>query len=201
MLAAVNWNWVAITSGLSAVATVTLAFFTWRMAVKTGDEAEETRKLAQEARTDRELQWRPVLYLAGDMDPLTNPTVTNSGGGPALKVQVFARTTTVLTSYMMFGFGDIRSGESKTQDFSAVSIPGNTFVPEVFDRGPDCNGSENVTVTIFCTDVLGRRLRFTYAEMIGATPHPNGIVFRHRLPVEIEQEPWQHRWSNGAVWM
>ena len=101
-----SWNVVAaIAQAAAAIAMIALAVGTIRLASRTRElaqnakvqadsslrEAQATESLAEEARTDRQLVWRPQLQIR-NLGPAIGSswymTASNTGPGPAIDVIV-----------------------------------------------------------------------------------------------------------------
>jgi hypothetical protein len=158
-------DWVigftAVTTGVAAVATGTLAFFTWRLAGDAGDEAEATHRLADEARTDRYLAWAPVLAseFLGHSTIGERVRVKNIGSGPALNCVFFSEQAGRLGVSAKFSLssGEKREIEcDRTLAIESIDYPAGIGTPL---GGPLPKATEVVRVLI-CSDVLGRRWRF-----------------------------------------
>jgi hypothetical protein len=87
-------NWTA----MAAIATGVMAIATFFMALRTGKVARETKQLAEEAGSDRDLAWRPILALeqrggvtrsGNPQQTLVSVRVTNLGSGPALLCSIY----------------------------------------------------------------------------------------------------------------
>jgi hypothetical protein len=122
-------DWVAfggVAQLIAAGATVLLAAFTARMARRTHDVATETKKesaatisLANEAKTDRELAWRPQLALRICDVIVRNGVpgefsfqIVNAGGAPGIGCMVLARLPQDISHWGMWAVGDIGSGST-----------------------------------------------------------------------------------------
>lgn len=132
--------------------TLILAIFTWRAteasrsaAEATGPaaeaaqiEADATVQLAQEAREDRELAWRPYLVV----DPITTTSdakvtykVQNIGRGPATDVIIWAyRYLHGPGTWGRVPVGALAAGASKEGGFPADQIRPATLLTECSPR-------------------------------------------------------------------
>jgi hypothetical protein len=193
-------DWVAlggIAQGLAALATVALALVTVSMANETRevakaarDETAATISLAQEARNDRELAWRPQMSLVdirlGDgvpPSPLIEVRVKNAGGGPAIKCKVAIRQP---GRWWLIAVGDLQVNS----EASGIGSPQSGARPdEVFTYVSQGAGGLSVPLTpelvILCSDVLGRQLRFPVQNSfdgIGAWNHLRPEVSAEEVP-------------------
>ncbi len=151
-----------------AVGTLGLAAGTVYLATKAGNEASATQALAKEARTDRQLQWRPQLGLMDcwasmDGNGRFHFSIANVVGGPAVGCKAMARVPWDVNSWSLWIVGDVESGAQAayTQDarrglsvYSAFAAPDAMAEPR---REPD--------VVLICSDILGRRYRFPIVDV------------------------------------
>ena len=198
--------------------TLVLALFTWKaaragqQAAKAGqlaaeatqqaaqasrDEAGATIQLAKEARTDRELAWRPHLGFAitiqnnaGSLDPPSRQvqiSLSNVGNGPALS------TTVWIYHYDTdwYGWGkreDLLVASKQTLPPMGVPLefpgPEPAGFPEgMFDPLANRPHPSKWVFVATCTDVLGNHWRFVDG-------HPAEIV----RPDDPDPPPWT-RWA------
>lgn len=167
-------DWVAL-GGIAqfgaALGTVALALVTVRMANETREVAEATRiesaatvSLAEEARNDRELAWRPQMSLVGlDADSFGQKDrmrvqVKNAGGGPAIKCRVAIRRH---PSWWLIPLGDLQVNSPAEAD--GFPLPGarpDTVFEYVFQGAGGLSVTLTPELVILCSDVLGRQFRF-----------------------------------------
>jgi hypothetical protein len=160
-------SWAAWASFIAAGATLVLAFLTWR-AVRAAyaavaaerDGVVATNRLADEARLDRELAWRPYLTMETRAEHVQGDSwsyrigVKNVGSGPALQTSVFQLRGERWGKSGPFSFAPSDAGA-----FNVLPEPPSTPVPAgVFDE-PGENRSANVRVAV-CKDMLGNMWRF-----------------------------------------
>ncbi len=142
---AASWiNAASVSAIASALATILLAFFTWRLAV-------QTRALAGETEQDVSAQWRPVLIATrpATLSHVVNQPVgfdcrlENVGGGPALNTRASLGDQTAELGVIK------RDGER-----------GNTFAVI-----PNQQEAPTLEITAVYEDVAGRRYQtlLTYA--------------------------------------
>ena len=197
----------AVCSGLAAIATAVLALFTFQMAKKTSAEATATVQLVDETRKDRQQLWQPQLEMLvynrnmggvvgrdyGNFDL----HVRNSGSAPALQVVIVARDGEAATRWAVVKCGDLRPGE----DYRAAHMgsEGGPFLfPFAGTNGADV--AEYVAVVVLCRDVLGRRLRFSWASIRwpDGGPNPNDFPGLRPLPLpDIEEGAHLPRWATA----
>jgi hypothetical protein len=177
MLTATDWVAVGgVAQLIAAAATISLAVVTAIMAIKTRDVAIETRKesgatqaLATEAKRDRELAWRPQLSLVEfNVAGATEQTlftssfkIRNSGGGPAIDCRVAAHLPEDINFWWLTSLGDLPAGS--VSNVGNGSLHQGSTPYEIFDY-PHARESDPIPdVMMFCTDAIGRRLRFPVA--------------------------------------
>ncbi|HUC38311.1 MAG TPA: hypothetical protein VMR97_14450 [Acidimicrobiales bacterium] len=209
-------NWVDVGAQLAvACGTLTLAGVTaWmarrthEVAKKTSDlvesslrEAKATETLAAEARTDRQLAWRPQLELAFFSQAIDKFQfqVRNTGGGPALQVVCVARQSDNVNTWSIVRAGDIRPNDPVKQVGGGAWKDGGNH-NSLFEEMPGAQEGDIVTVVLLCSDVLGRRSRFGYAITDKA-----GGSFSKPLPAEVsvldEDHPQHTGWAaDPLVW-
>ncbi len=133
-----------------------------------GNEALATQALAKEARTDRQLQWRPQLGLMDcwasmDGNGRFHFSIANVVGGPAVGCKAMARVPWDVNSWSLWIVGDVESGPQAayTQGarrglsvYSAFAAPDAMAEPR---REPD--------VVLICSDIPGRRYRFPIVDV------------------------------------
>ena len=183
-------NWVEVGAELAvAVGTLTLAGVTAFMVRRTGEgvrntlrEAIATENLAAEARTDRQLAWRPQLELLDyrheprATDPLAKGYgaadfyfhVRSTGAGPALQVVAMAWEIENTSRWCIVGVGDLRPGDERNAE--AALWPSGRNVSSPFEGFPGVTTTDYLTVVLLCSDVLGRRWRFGWARGVGTPP-------------------------------
>jgi hypothetical protein len=90
--------------------------------VKSRDEASATNTLAKEARTDRQLQWRPQLGLMECWTTVDEAghgqfhfEISNVGGGPAVNCKAIALVPWNVNIWSLWRVGDIKSGDQPAQ--------------------------------------------------------------------------------------
>lgn len=177
-----TWHWIAIAAVaqvLAAGGTVFLAFKTAKLAAetrgvatKTGDEAKAaaesvkaTQQLAEEARHDRELLYRPILTTKVHSGNHANGRyieqvdIVNIGNGPALDC-VYVTNSDGDWSFLGSKRGSFsvagrsNSGERRT-------TPSTDPLPNEVLMHPDASGSpEYWTHALICSDQFGNRYRF-----------------------------------------
>jgi hypothetical protein len=203
-------DWVAfggVAQLLAALATIGLAWFTWRLARSTHALSRDTKALAVEAETDRELACRPqlsVIFPGLGLGPTGDPQdmhlqVLNAGGGPALSCKVVARCAGDVVHTATWAVGDLVPSGS-TGVVEATFEPGGG--PEGAlehsgsrpDRAPD--------LAIFCSDVLDRRWRFP-VKLFGPTGATGSISRpedRVLYPGEVAPSGGSddHSWSTNS---
>ncbi len=200
----VGTNWLevgGIAELIAAVATLSLAGVTALMAKRTHEVAEKTEglvevsvrhaeateQLAEAARTDRELAWRPQLGIIsterrGDG---FSCTIRNTGPGPASQVMCLRREMENIGNWWMIPFNNMVAGEDQTSGAGKWSDGGSLYSP--FDVPGDFGPQEAVTMVVLCSDVLGRRFRWAYAESVAPDQRR---IFR-ALPAEACHEDFQ----------
>lgn len=177
------WSWVAV-GGLAqiaaALATVYLALKTRKLAEDTKKLAEDTKEeavaskaLADEAKIDRELSWRPQLGLLTLRTPTPTPTepdrqtlrsvmaigsIRNAGGGPAIDCHVVLRNPTNVSEWSILAFGDLAPGSETVEAQALTELNHNP--PHLFSGLSGSTPDPMPDVLLFCSDVLGRRWRF-----------------------------------------
>lgn len=168
------FTWRAATAGRKAARAAELAAdATQRAAEASRDGANATKRLADEARVDRELAWRPHLGLAvatpGEVPCSGAPvsvqvTLDNVGNGPALSAAVW------IYHYDRDGSGWgqfdgllVSSNQTLPPLGIQLAFPGQdppTFPQGMFDP-PDGRPHRSKWVCVAtCTDVLGNWWRF-----------------------------------------
>lgn len=180
-----------------AVGTAILAFTTWRattasqIATRAAEqtaraaqaEADATMQLAQEARKDRELAWRPHLDISmsqtaalPDCDSI-DVAVTNVGNGPALDCRIWLYATN------RWAWRDVKplAAQQRLQLLEPIRISHqggpHPFPEGMFDPPPDGRPHHGPWVTVVtCTDVLGNRWRFMNGQQ------PERIWLDHPRP-------------------
>ena len=141
-----------------------MAVKTRQVAQATASESAATVSLAQEARNDRELAWRPQLSLV-DLHAEGEPgflifrvRVKNAGGGPAIKCKVAIRQP---GSWWLVAVADLQVNSEGSGD--GTPQPG-ARPDEVFKYVFQGAGGLSVPLwpelVILCSDVLGRQFRF-----------------------------------------
>jgi hypothetical protein len=217
----IGTNWTAVggvAQLVAAVATMGLAVVTARMAMRTHEvaveakaqagaaarEAKATENLAIEARTDRQLAWRPHLELVGydhHTDVEDNSfyfTVRNLGPGPALQVDCLAREIENVARWGIARIGDLRSGDSGAAHGQIWSKGGSLNTP--FEGIPGESPGGIVAVVLMCSDVLGRRFRFGYTRPIKLPPSDQSL---RALPADVsvisEDHPAHTGWADEPL--
>jgi hypothetical protein len=200
---------------LVAVGTLTLAWKTWALASethalakKTGEqvdaslrEAKATEELAEAARADRLLVWRPQLEMRNFIRDGTDwyMTIRNTGAGPALDVVVVSSNQNNVGEWALLRLGDLRPGESFEKKGS--TWPHGKAINSIFEEYLERDDRRTVTQVMVCTDILGRRFRFGIADPKDAYPGEPSRA----LPAEISiSDPETHArlpWANEPlVW-
>ncbi len=168
---------------ITGVSTVALAFFAWRAARSGATEAKATLDLAEEARKDRQLAWRPIVdvevhqWLPDSHGDRLVVHVTNVGTGPALNCRCFVRRDA------LYGEGPrffLKAGETKVgtlEPLSDVDLRRPVFEPEI----PTVRMNQLPPVLVaVCSDALDRYWRFRPGrppESVSAgEPNPPGWV-------------------------
>jgi hypothetical protein len=203
---------VADRTGALAEQTKTLVQTTADLVEKTAGlveaslrEAKATEGLAQEAKTDRQLVWRPQLELVRfhGAPPPGNGTswrIRNTGAGPALQVVGLARRPENIGIWAIVEIGDLIQGELK--EAGASWTEGGPSLTSPYEGVPGMQTREVVVVVLLCTDVLGRRYRFAHARDVALPPEN---IRRRALPVEIslrtEEHPEHTDWAaEPLIW-
>jgi hypothetical protein len=183
-------DWIEVGAELAvAVGTLALAGVTAWMVKGTREgvrntlrEAIATENLAAEARTDRQLAWRPQLELMdyhhepqaaeltmqGYGTPDFSFHVRSTGAGPALQVVAITREVENIGRWCIVGIGDLRPGDKREADGELWPSGGSVSSP--FEGFPGATEADIVTVVLLCGDVLGRRWRFGWARGVGTPP-------------------------------
>jgi hypothetical protein len=198
--------------------TLVLAAFTAWMAHRTHEVAEQakdqvaaadreakaTENLAIEARTDRQLAWRPQVELS-HLDRLTNNDswnfrIRNSGPGPALQVVSMARDVDDVGRWCLVRFGDLVPAELQARN--GPRWTGGGAVSSPFEDIVGATDGEVVLAVVMCSDILGRRFRFGYARAVYLPPTDK---FLRPLPPEVsalsENHPAHTGWAaEPMVW-
>lgn len=207
---ATNWLEIdGIASIAVAVGTLSLAAVTVKLANNARSqvdasfkEATATEALAQEAKTDRQLAWRPQLELLrhgqdeyGDW----HIEVANSGAGPAIDVVVVARLIDPIHTWTLVRLGDLRPGVARKKE--QPSWPYGNSIASIFDGYPDLDGRRTVVVVMICRDILERRFRFAVAAPISAYPgEPNKILRVEESTLSVDN-PSHSGWaSEPLIW-
>ena len=180
-----DWTELSALAGASvALATLVLAYFTFRMSKEAKrateaanlavdaaqNEASATLELAKGAAKDREMQWRPHLEVTA-IETYSGPLrsikyrVCNLGSGPGYRCQLFTK---------FHGSFEYLSGTSFTAScdnpsnvdvrVGHPSAAAGTFTTAVFDRNEgtrDKYSGESATWVVICEDSIGRIWRFS----------------------------------------
>jgi hypothetical protein len=120
-------------------------------------EASATESLAVEAKTDRQLAYRPQLELTlyrhvGDDFTFQ---VRNTGPGAAFQVTCPSREVENVTRWTLLRLQNLRPGEEAV-DHSMIWTKGMALYSP-FEHVLGTSSVEIVTVVILCSDVIGRR--------------------------------------------
>jgi hypothetical protein len=219
-------NWLAVggmAQLVAAGATLILAVFTYAMAKRTHEladkaqdqveaaqlqvaaaqrEAKATENLAIEARTDRQLAWRPHLELVeylheGDRFDFT---VRNAGAGPAFRVECLAREIKDVSRWGIVSLPNLQPGES-AMDTANVWIKGGGLISP-FENFPGSFEYEFVTVVLFCEDALGRRFRFGQMRPEGLSiSDPSWRSMPPDVSTVTDEHPFHSDWADEPmVW-
>lgn len=175
-MSASDWTSLAV-----ALATFILAFIAAITLIFTKRATQATARLANEAVTDRELVWQPVLSLLSHVPvqqkpvpagfPYASLTIRNAGGGPALATRVLIVYGNL--EWSLIAPVDVLAG----QDMEGI--------PLILQRGQypkeligEVSPVPNVTgiAAIFCRDILERWYRFAISITDSGFPkHPPQI--------------------------
>jgi hypothetical protein len=209
-----TWNVVAATAqAAAAVAMIVLAVGTILLASRTRElaqnakdqvdstlrEAKATENLALEARTDRQLVWRPQLQIRGLGDAIGSGwymTASNTGSGPAIDVVVAIRDIHNVGHWGVWRVGDLRPGDS--QEGGSDDRLGMN-VTSIFEGFIDCDLRRSVSVAIMCTDVLGRRMRFGIADPIAPYPGEASKALQVEMSILNEEHPQHVGWAQEPL--
>ena len=133
-------------------------------------EAQATEALALEAKTDRQLAWRPQLELLSyfHVDDVWDFEIRNSGPGPAFQVAVLAREIQNIGRWTLVRVGDLRPGD--TRQHQGKMRTSGFALTSPFENIPGALQDEIATWVLMCSDVLGRRHRFPRTESVNKTP-------------------------------
>jgi hypothetical protein len=193
-------DWVAFggfAQLLAALATVALALTTVRLASQTRKEASSTERLAQEAVTDRQLQWRPQLELRQKTWPYAGFPyfsfgIANTGAGPALSVVCIAQKG---ADWARWNYGDLVAPNVTGQQHQNPRP--DLFPPSLFANNelPD---SRTPMVALFCRDILNRQFRFMYSWDESQPFDSQGELTRH--PAEIASAPLPDWAREPLIW-
>jgi hypothetical protein len=179
----------ALASIAVASATFLLAIFTLITALAAKKEANATKDLAEEAREDRELAWRPCLDFGPTIQASVNGadqytfTVTNLGGRPAIACVCIVHQGGLQGSPPTFSLRRDEPTELKAQVSTHV---GPDFPLEVFDP-PNGRPPEPLSIVVLGKDVLGNRWRF-----LRGFP-PDGPIRKN--------DPNPPRWATWPLWL
>jgi hypothetical protein len=204
-----KWDVTDTMQAAVAIGTLSLAGVTAFMAKRTHEvasktqglveassrEALATESLASEARTDRQLAWRPQLELVGyqHVGETFVFDVRNTGAGPALQVACLSREIENIGRWCLLRLGDLRPGEQKRQ---GVAVRVGSSLTSPFEGIPGMvDGVEVVEVVIVCGDVLDRRFRFGHSRLVSLPPEATG---RKPLPADISTVTEDH--PNHVGW-
>lgn len=155
------WTNIAV-----ALGTLTLAFYT-KQAVKAGSsEATATKELADEARTDRDLTWAPMLViedrgLSVGGGQWTDRVSIKNVGGPARDCWFISHRRANPAD--LWWATTERFGLARGEQRELSSLPGtanNDLDPKLFDPIPADLSPETQLRAVFCIDTLGRHWRF-----------------------------------------
>lgn len=160
-------------------------------------EAKATETLAVEARTDRQLAWRPQLELTHYDHTQDNFQfdLRNTGPGPALQVSCMAREIENVSRWCILHTNDLRPGDS-TRVGAPVWTAGGSVDSPFRDVPGLMDGVEDVQVVLMCADVLGRRFRFCFAK---PRHLPSDDKFLKPLPPDIAVADDEQRYARWAA--
>ena len=137
-----------------------------------------------------ELQFRSLTE--DEQHPYFSMRVRNTGGAPAIQVVGATHDIANLGRWAVIRFGDLIPSETSGKS-EPLWTKGNTLKEPW--RGYDLE-RELVVAVLMCSDVLGRRFRFGYAQP-AASP-PGDAPFLRALPVQVstitEDHPAHDTW-------
>jgi hypothetical protein len=175
-------RWISL--GL-LVATLLLAFATWRTAQAAQSQVDEIKR-------DREMTWQPILtFPSAQLVPRLetqfadeawydfSAVVRNAGGGPALNCRLF------LVDREWWAGTDVQAILAGTDSDPVVVRAAINHRPEGLGLPPTAPDGP-VAVIAYCEDPLGRRFRFVASS--------NGQVM-YTLPPEVRRLDERSGWA------